>query len=132
MTASASRLLQFAWLSHANDIRFAANGYLTLQARASSTLTGLTARAAGRPVAHDQRHRLKGVLARRRPGRSSRAAQGSGRYETFADATTVGSGRFKVRYRFRSSAARAGTLRLPGPHPPRRRKFPYETGLSSA
>ena len=34
LTASASRLLQFAWLSHANDIRFAANGYLTLQARA--------------------------------------------------------------------------------------------------
>ena len=29
-------LLQFAWLSHANDVRFGANGYLTLQARADA------------------------------------------------------------------------------------------------
>ena len=36
VTASASRLLQFAWLSHANDVRFGANGYLTLQARADA------------------------------------------------------------------------------------------------
>ena len=36
--AKASRQLQFAWRARANDVRFAANGYLTLQARAAGTL----------------------------------------------------------------------------------------------
>ena len=37
-TAYASRLYQFAWASHVNDARYAANGYVTLLARASATL----------------------------------------------------------------------------------------------
>src|SRR5262249_20264140 len=37
-SASASRLIQFGWRSHVNDIRFAASGYLTLEARASADL----------------------------------------------------------------------------------------------
>ncbi len=44
VTATASRLLQFAWLSHANDVRPGANGYLTLQARADAQLTVSTRR----------------------------------------------------------------------------------------
>ncbi|HEY6889688.1 MAG TPA: hypothetical protein VI300_17955, partial [Solirubrobacter sp.] len=60
VTASASRLLQFAWLSHANDIRFAANGYLTLQARAAATLSVSTRRPrVGRTITISGR--LKGV-----------------------------------------------------------------------
>ena len=36
--AKASRQLQFAWRARANDARFAANGYLTLKARAAGSL----------------------------------------------------------------------------------------------
>jgi hypothetical protein len=128
LTASASRLLQFAWLSHANDIRFAANGYLTLQARASSTLSVSTRRPrVGRSLTISGQ--LKGVSRGGVPvvvqGRSS----GSRRYETFADTTTSSSGRFRVRYRFRSSDSRGRSFVF------RARirtaaKFPYETGYS--
>ena len=38
-TAYASRLYQFAWASHVNDVRYAANGYVTLLARATATLS---------------------------------------------------------------------------------------------
>ena len=45
-TAYASRLYQFAWGSHVNDVRFAANGYVTLLARATATLTPSPRRSA--------------------------------------------------------------------------------------
>ena len=47
--AKASRQLQFAWRARANDVRFAANGYLTLKARASGSLRVAPARRARRP-----------------------------------------------------------------------------------
>ena len=56
-------------------------------------------------------------------------ARGSRRYETFADTTTSSSGRFKVRYRFRSSASRGRSFVFRARIRPAAR-FPYETGYS--
>jgi hypothetical protein len=129
VTASASRLLQFAWLSHANDIRFGANGYLTLQARAASTLTVSTRRPrVGRALTISGR--LKGVSRGGVPVVVQGRAKGSKHYETFADTTTSPSGRFKVRYRFRSSASRGRSFVFRARIRPAAR-FPYETGYSS-
>ena len=64
-TAYASRLYQFAWASHVNDVRYAANGYLTLRARADATLS-----ANPRTVGPGSRVVLKGQLAGKRPRRS--------------------------------------------------------------
>ncbi len=129
VTASASRLLQFAWLSHDNDIRFAANGYLTLQARAASTLSASTRRPrVGRSLTISGR--LKGVSRGGVPVVVQGRAAGSKRYETFADTTTSPSGRFKVRYRFRSSASRGHSFVFRARIRPAA-KFPYETGYSS-
>jgi hypothetical protein len=129
VTASASRLLQFAWLSHVNDIRFAANGYLTLQARASSTLSVSTRRPrVGRSLTISGR--LKGVSRGGVPVVVQGRAKGSRHYETFADTTTSPSGRFKVRYRFRSSASRGKSFVFRARIRPGA-KFPYETGYSS-
>ena len=128
LTASASRLLQFAWLSHANDIRFAANGYLTLQARAASTLTVSTRRPrVGRSMTISGR--LKGVSRGGVPVVVQGRAKGSRRYETFADTTTSPSGRFKVTYRFRSSASHGRSFVFRARIRPAA-KFPYETGYS--
>ena len=129
LTASASRLLQFAWLSHANDIRFAANGYLTLQARASSTLSVSTRRPrVGRSLTISGR--LKGVSRGGVPIVVQGRSKSSRRYETFADTTTSASGRFKVRYRFRSSGSRRHSFVFRARIRPAA-KFPYETGYSS-
>ena len=56
-------------------------------------------------------------------------ARGSKRYETFADTTTSSSGRFKVRYRFRSSGSRGRSFVFRARIRPASR-FPYETGYS--
>jgi hypothetical protein len=129
VTASSSRLLQFAWLSHANDIRFAANGYLTLQARAASTLRVSTRRPrVGRSLTISGR--LRGVSRGGVPVVVQGRAKGSRRYETFADTTTSASGRFKVRYRFRSSDSRRHSFVFRARIRPAA-KFPYETGYSS-
>ena len=129
LTASASRLLQFAWLSHTNDIRFAANGYLTLQARASSTLSVSTRRPrVGRSLTISGR--LKGVSRGGVPIVVQGRSKSSRRYETFADTTTSASGRFKVRYRFRSSGSRRHSFVFRARIRPAA-KFPYETGYSS-
>jgi hypothetical protein len=129
LSASASRLLQFAWLSHDNDIRFAANGYLTLQARASSTLSVSTRRPrVGRSLTISGR--LKGVSRGGVPVVVQGRAKGSRRYETFADTTTSASGRFKVRYRFRNSGSHGRSFVFRARIRPAA-KFPYETGYSS-
>ncbi|WP_028062533.1 carboxypeptidase-like regulatory domain-containing protein [Solirubrobacter soli] len=129
VTASASRLLQFAWLSHANDIRFGANGYLTLQARAASTLSVSTRRPrVGRALTISGR--LKGVSRGGVPIVVQGRPKGSRHYETFADTTTSAGGRFKVRYRFRSSASRGHSFVFRARIRPAA-KFPYETGYSS-
>ena len=71
-TAYASRLYQFAWTSHVNDVRFAANGYVTLlrprdrvadaePAQRARRPAGPALRAAGRQApAPQRRHRRAG------------------------------------------------------------------------
>ena len=51
------------------------------------------------------------------------------RYDTFADTTTSSSGRFKVRYRFRSAGSRGRRFVFRARIRPASR-FPYETGYS--
>jgi len=111
-TAYASRLYQFAWTSHVNDVRFAANGYVTLLARATSTLN-----PSPRSVRVGQRVKLYGRLAGKRPRRSvDIVAQGRagkrGRFRTFADGTIGRDGRFRVHYRFRDPASRGRTFQF--------------------
>jgi hypothetical protein len=105
-TAYASRLYQFAWASHVNDVRFAANGYVTLLARASATIHS-------RP--HSTRVggliKLYGRLLGKRPSRSvDIVAQGRagsrGPWRTFADGHISRNGHFSVHYRFRDPSSR--------------------------
>jgi hypothetical protein len=128
VAASASRLLQFAWVSHQGDIRFAANGYLTLRARAASSLRVSTRRPrVGRRITVSGR--LKGVSRGGVPILVQGRAKGARRYSTFADTTADRHGRFKVRYRFRDSGSRGhrfvfrARIRTAA-------RFPYETGYS--
>jgi len=111
-TAYASRLYQFAWTSHVNDVRYAANGYVTLLARATSTLN-----PSPRSVRVGQRVKLYGRLAGKRPRRSvDIVAQGRagrrGSFRTFADGTVGRDGRFRVSYRFRDPASRGRTFQF--------------------
>jgi hypothetical protein len=111
-TAYASRLYQFAWTSHLNDVRFAANGYVTLLARATATLN-----PSPRSLRVGQRVTLYGRLAGKRPRRSvDIVAQGRagkrGRFRTFADGTIGRDGRFRVHYRFRDPASRGRTFQF--------------------
>ena len=104
--------------SHVNDTRFAANGYLTLHARARRALT-----------------RLHAAPARRRGGSRSAAgcaASSRGGVPVLVQGRALGvaalgdvrrhhasrSGRFSVRYRFRDPASRGGRVRVPRAHPP--------------
>ena len=128
VTASASRLLQFAWVSHANDIRFGANGYLTLQARASAKL-GVSTRRPRVNHSFTISGQLRGVSRGGVPVVVQGRARGSKRYETFADTTTSSSGRFKVRYRFKASGSRGRSFVFRARIRPASR-FPYETGYS--
>jgi hypothetical protein len=128
VSATASRLIQFAWKSHANDVRFGANAYLTLQARASSSLS-VSSRAprVGRSITVSGR--LQGVSRGRVPVVVQGRAKGAGRYDTFADTTTSSSGRFKVRYTFRSAGSRGRSFVFRARIRPASR-YPYETGYS--
>ena len=110
-------------------MRFGANGYLTLQARATGEPERLDAAPARRADADD--HRASCAASRAAACRSlvqGRAA-GSRRYDTFADTTTSSNGRFRVRYRFRNAASRGRSFvfRARIRTAPR---FPYETGYS--
>ena len=126
--AGASRQLQFAWHARANDARFAANGYLTLQARAAGSLrvrpravrVGGSVRLSGR---------LKGVRRAGVPVVLQGRLSGARRFQTFADITSSRRGTFRGRYTFRSAGSRgrvfvfrARIRRAPG--------FPYETGTT--
>ncbi|HKG65761.1 MAG TPA: hypothetical protein VKB28_16960 [Solirubrobacteraceae bacterium] len=126
--AKASRQLQLAWRARANDVRFAANGYLTLKARAAGTLrvrprvarVGRSVRITGR---------LKGVRRAGVPIVLQGKLRGARRFSTFADTTSTRRGTFRGRYTFRSAGSsgrrfvfRARIRRAPG--------FPYETGVS--
>ena len=128
VAASASRLLHFGWVSRANDVRFGANGYLTLQARATGRLSTSTRRPrVGRSFTVSGK--LSGVSRGGVPIIVQGRAAGSRRYAAFADTTTSSNGRFKVRYRFRNAGSRGHNFVFrarirPGP------RFPYETGYT--
>jgi hypothetical protein len=126
--AKASRQLQVAWRARANDARFAANGYLTLKARAAGTLkvrpravrVGRSVRLTGR---------LKGLRRAGVPIVLQGKLRGARRFQTFADTSSSRRGTFRGRYRFRSAGSRgrqfvfrARIRRAPG--------FPYETGAT--
>jgi hypothetical protein len=124
--AKASRQLQFAWRARVNDSRFAANGYLTLKARAAGRL-----RVRPRTVSVGRSVRLSGRLKGVRRGGVPIVLQGklrgARRFQTFADTTSNRRGSYKARYTFRSAGSRgrefvfrARIRRAPG--------FPYETG----
>ena len=109
-------------------MRFGANGYLTLQARASGVLSVSTRRPrVGRTLTITGK--LRGVSRGGVPIVVQGRAGGSRRYDTFADTTTSSSGRFRVRYRFRSSASRGRSFVFRARIRPAPR-FPYETGYS--
>jgi hypothetical protein len=105
-TAYASRLYQFAWASHVNDGRYAANGYVTLRARADATL-----HAKPRNTGVGRKVRLYGRLLGKRPRRSvdivaQGRAGGRGPWRTFSDGHIGRNGHFKVSYRFRDPSSR--------------------------
>jgi hypothetical protein len=105
-TAYASRLYQFAWASHVNDVRFAANGYVTLLARADATL-----HAKPRTTRVGRKVKLYGRLLGKRPSRSvdivaQGRAGGHGPWRTFSDGHIGRDGHFRVSYRFRDPASR--------------------------
>jgi len=128
VAATASRLLHFAWLAREHDVRFAANGYLTLKARAHGRLRTSTRRPrVGRSFTISGK--LSGVSRGDVPVIVQGRARGAKRYSTFADTTTSRNGRFKVRYRFRDRGSRGRTFVFrarirTGP------RFPYETGYT--
>jgi hypothetical protein len=129
VAATASRLLQVGWVSHVNDVRFGAAGYLTLRARASSSLTVSTHRPrVGRRLTVSGRiHGVgRGGVTVVLQGR----ARGAKRYETFAVATASRHGRFKARYRFRSAGSRGHRFQFRATIRPAA-SFPYEAGHSS-
>ena len=111
-TAYTSRLYQFAWASHVNDARYAANGYVTLLARATATL-----KASPRSARVGQRVKLYGRLAGKRPRRSiDVVAQGRagshGRWRTFADGRVTRKGQIRMAYRFQDASSRGRTFQF--------------------
>jgi hypothetical protein len=126
--ATASRLIQFGWLSHLNDVRFAGNSYLTLRARPAARLSVSTRRPrVGR------RFTISGKLSGVSRGGVTVIVQGrpsgSRRYSTFADATTSRTGTFRVRYRFRDGGSR-GRRFVFRARIRAKESFPYEAGYS--
>jgi hypothetical protein len=128
VSATASRMLQFSWLSHVNDVRFTSNAYLTLRARASARLAVSTRRPrVGRRFTLSGR--LRGVSRSGVTVILQGRARGSRRWETFADTVSTRSGRFRARYRFRSSASKGRRFVFRARIRPSSR-FPYSTGYS--
>ena len=124
-TAYASRQIQFGWLARQRDTRFAANAYVTVRARARSTLR------APRSVRVGQTFTLRGNLAGLDPGRVpavvAQGRTGRGRYETFRLGRATTKGTFRLKYRFRSPASRGRTFSIRVLILPRG-GWPYEDG----
>jgi hypothetical protein len=126
--AGASRLTQVAWRSHVRDPGFQESAYVTLNARASSSL-----RAAPRVVGVGGSLRLSGRVRGTIPARGVplifQGRMGKGRYTTFAEGRANRRGRFSKRYRFRSAGSRGRTfsfrVKLRGDA-----RFPYALGYS--
>ena len=129
VAATASRLLQFGWLEYVNDVRYAANGFLTLRARATASLhvssrhprLGRRLEVSGR--IHGVGRGGVTVVLQGRP-------QGAKRYQTFAVATASRHGLFSARYRFRDSHSRGHRFQFRARIRPAA-SFPYEAGQSS-
>jgi hypothetical protein len=127
--AAASRLTQVAWRSHTRDPGFQESAYLTLNARAASSLT-----ASPRTVAVGRSLRLSGGVRGSVPSRGVplifQGRSGRGRYHTFAEGRANRHGRFVGHYRFRSASSRGRTfsfrVKLRGDA-----RFPYALGYSA-
>ena len=127
--AAASRLVQIGWRSHTGDPGFQRSAYVTMNARASSSL-----KASPRVVGVGRTLRLSGTVRGVIPARGVplifQGRSGSGPYTTFADGRANRKGRFKVRYRFRSGASSGRTfsfrVKLRGDA-----RFPYALGYST-
>jgi hypothetical protein len=126
--AAASRLVQVAWASHTHDPSPQESAYVSLAARASSSL-----HARPRVIGVGQLLTLRGTVRGVVPSRGVpvifQGRSGGGRYATFADGRADGRGRFTVHYRFRSGASRGHTftfrVKLRGDA-----RFPYALGYS--
>jgi hypothetical protein len=126
--AAASRLTQVAWRSHTKDPGFQESAYLTLNARAASSL-----RASPRTVDVGRRLRLSGRVHGTVPSRGVplifQGRAGRGHYRTFAEGRANRRGRFAVHYRFRSGSSRGRMftfrVKLRGDA-----RFPYALGYS--
>jgi hypothetical protein len=126
--AAASRLTQIAWRSHVKDPGFQETAYVTLFARASSSLT-----ARPRSVGVGGRVRLSGTVRGTIPSRGVplifQGRSGNGHYTTFADGRANRKGHFSIGYRFRSAGSRGRTfsfrVKLRGDA-----RFPYASGYS--
>ena len=126
--AGASRLTQVAWRSHTKDPGFQESAYVTLNARASSSLS-----ARPRTAAVGGRLRLSGTVRGAVPSRGVplifQGRSGHGHYTTFAEGHANRKGRFSMSYRFRSAASRGRTfsfrVKLRGDA-----RFPYALGYS--
>ena len=108
--SSASRLIQVAWRSHLNDVRFTQNAYVSMKVRAHASLRAPSSVSVGRRFA------ITGTLSGvKPPGGVHVVAQGAAsgrRYSTFADGRAGRSGRFTLHYRFQSSGSRGHTFKL--------------------
>ncbi|MEA2320022.1 MAG: hypothetical protein QOD44_4211 [Solirubrobacteraceae bacterium] len=126
--AGASRLTQIAWRSHTKDPGFQESAYVTLDARATSSLT-----ARPRTLRVGRRVRLSGTVKGTIPSRGVplifQGRSGTSRYTTFADGRANRRGHFSIRYRFRSATSRGRTfsfrVKLRGDA-----RFPYASGYS--
>jgi hypothetical protein len=126
--AGASRLVQVAWASHVRDPSPQESAYLTLNARASSSLRA-TPRVVGVGQSLRLRGKVRGAVPRRGVPVIFQGRSGGGRFETFADGRANGKGRFIVHYRFRSGSSHGRTftfrVKLRGDA-----RFPYALGYS--
>jgi hypothetical protein len=126
--AAASRLTQIAWRSHTKDPGFQKSAYVTLDVRASSSLT-----ARPRSLGVGASVRLSGTVRGTIPSRGVplifQGRTGKGRYTTFADGRANRKGHFAIHYRFRSAASRGRSfsfrVKLRGDA-----RFPYASGYS--
>ena len=129
VSAGASRLIQVGWRSHVNDGRFQESAYVTLKARASARLSVSPRRAGlGRTVILSGR--VRGTIPSRGVALIFQGRGSGGSYSTFADGRASRSGRFRVRYTFRSGASRGRAfvfrVKLRGDA-----GFPYAQGYSN-
>ncbi len=126
--AAASRLTQVAWRSHTKDPGFQESAYVTLNARASSSLSPRP-----RAVGVGGQLRLSGTVHGTIPARGVplifQGRTGHGHYSTFAEGHANRKGHFSKRYRFRSASSRGHTftfrVKLRGDA-----RFPYAVGYS--